>query len=63
MVIAAFKGFMFVKGIIGSIIGALQGLYAFVLANPITAALLVIGAVLVYCYTQFEGFKANVAAI
>ena len=61
--IAAFKGFGIVKGIIGSVIGALQGLYAFVLANPITAALIVIGAALVYCYTQFEGFRANVMAI
>ena len=75
--IAAFRGFKMISsviggvssvigtlhGMIGGVITALQGLYAFVLANPITAALIVIGAVLVYCYTQFEGFRANVMAI
>jgi len=61
--IVAFKGFSIVKGIIGSIMGPIQSLFGLFATNPIIAALLLIGYVLMTCYFQFEGFRQHVIEI
>lgn len=61
--VVAFQGFHIVQGILGGVMGSVRALFALFATNPVTAALMLIGLVLMTLYFQFEGFRNFVNGI